>query len=136
MVYAPRGIGKTFFALETACAVASGQTFLGWKPPKPSKVLYLDGEMPAADFQQRMKAIELSRGSISDEQLMIMTPDLQQAGMLDISRFDHQQILSTIVTNNIDFIYTINGITELAISMMALIPLITIWRRMPSGPLR
>lgn len=30
MVYAPRGIGKTFFALEVACAVAKGTAFLTW----------------------------------------------------------------------------------------------------------
>ncbi|ODS23029.1 hypothetical protein AB835_11105 [Candidatus Endobugula sertula] len=99
MVYAPREVGKTFFALETAYVIATGQDFLGWKPPKPARVLYLNGEMPASDFQQRLKAIELTRGPVSDEMLRIMTPDLQQTGMPDISRFDHQQQLSNIVNN-------------------------------------
>lgn len=94
MVYAPRGVGKTFFALETACAIATGQPFLGWKPPKPARVLYLDGEMPATDLQQRLNTIELTRGPVSDEMLRIMTPDLQQSGMPDIARFDHQQLFS------------------------------------------
>jgi RecA-family ATPase len=104
MVYAPRGVGKTFFALEVACAVATGQPFLGWTPPNAANVLYLDGEMPAADLQQRLKAIELNRGSIGDDRLMIMTPDMQAAGMPDISRFDHQQTLAAIVNHQTDLV--------------------------------
>ena len=47
MLYAYRGIGKTFIALGIAAAVASGSRFLRWTAPRPRRVLYLDGELPA-----------------------------------------------------------------------------------------
>lgn len=53
MVYAARGIGKTHFALSVAYAVATGGSFGPWKARAPSKVLYLDGELPGAVMQQR-----------------------------------------------------------------------------------
>ena len=57
MVYAPRGVGKTFFALSLAWAVASGGGFLRWRAPTPRPVLYVDGEMPLALLQERLAAI-------------------------------------------------------------------------------
>ena len=57
MVYAARGVGKTFFALNVAYAVASGGSFLNWSAPKPRGVLYIDGEMPAVAMQERLANI-------------------------------------------------------------------------------
>lgn len=57
MVFSGPGIGKTFFALNVAYAVASGGRFLPWSAPKPAKVLYVDGEMSNWDMQQRLKGI-------------------------------------------------------------------------------
>ncbi|WP_156504443.1 AAA family ATPase, partial [Oleiphilus sp. HI0066] len=36
MIYAPRGIGKTFFSLNIAHAVATGTSFLGWEVKQPT----------------------------------------------------------------------------------------------------
>ena len=48
MVFAQRGIGKTYFSLSVAYAVASGGAVFGrWFAPSPARVLYIDGEMPA-----------------------------------------------------------------------------------------
>ena len=44
MVWAPPGVGKTMFCLSLALAIAGGGEFLGWKAPKPRKVLFFDGE--------------------------------------------------------------------------------------------
>jgi 5S rRNA maturation endonuclease (ribonuclease M5)/archaellum biogenesis ATPase FlaH len=57
MLYAKRGIGKTFFALELAYTIAAGGNFLSFKSPEPRKVLYIDGEMPAASMQERLGRI-------------------------------------------------------------------------------
>lgn len=57
MIHAWRGVGKTYFALEIAFAVASGGKYLGWSAPRPRPVLYLDGEMPARTMQERLAAI-------------------------------------------------------------------------------
>ena len=55
MVYASRGVGKTYFALHVACAVATGKTLMGWTVDRPCSVLYIDGEMPATDMQERLE---------------------------------------------------------------------------------
>jgi hypothetical protein len=54
LVYGPAGIGKSFFALSLAWAVASGGSFLGWQSPRPHRVLYVDGEMGAASLRERL----------------------------------------------------------------------------------
>jgi len=95
MVYAPRGVGKTFFALNVAYAVASGGGFLGWQATKPRKVLYLDGEMPANVMQARLAQIVATATSDSeDDALRFITPDLQgEQFMPDISAAAGQQAI-------------------------------------------
>jgi len=58
MIAGYRGIGKTFFSLSTAAAIASAGGFLGFRAPTARSVLYVDGEMDPGETQQRMKAIE------------------------------------------------------------------------------
>jgi putative DNA primase/helicase len=53
-LYSGRGVGKTYISLGMACAVASGGPFLRWTAPKPRKILYIDGEMPAITMKQRL----------------------------------------------------------------------------------
>lgn len=97
MIYAMRGIGKTFFGLEISYAVATGQSFLSWQAPKARRVLYLDGEMPAADLQARLSQIALVRGEVDPDYLTLLTPDLQPVGMPDLSRRDDQTWLQPTV---------------------------------------
>src|SRR6185436_4053058 len=54
LVYGPAGIGKSFFALSLAWAVATGGSFLGWRSPRPHRVLYVDGEMGTPDLRARL----------------------------------------------------------------------------------
>lgn len=59
MVFAPRGLGKSWFAMALAVAIAQGRSeFLGWKIHRQGRALYIDGEMALADVRQRF--IELS----------------------------------------------------------------------------
>ena len=53
MIYAPTGVGKSMFALSLALAIAGGGSFLDCNAPKPRTVLYVDGEMPIDDIQER-----------------------------------------------------------------------------------
>ena len=82
MIYAPRGIGKTYLALSLAYAVASGQWVFRWEAPKPRRVLYLDGEMPANTMQERLASIVAGyeREMPGPEWLRFITPDLQGLG--------------------------------------------------------
>ena len=53
MVWAGPGVGKTLLTLTLALMVAGGGTVLGWRSPKPRKVLLVDGEMSAEDLKER-----------------------------------------------------------------------------------
>lgn len=57
LLYGPRGLGKTFVAMAIARAAATGERFLGWQADRPHRVLYVDGEMAAADVRQRLVAL-------------------------------------------------------------------------------
>lgn len=54
MLWAAPGTGKTLLTLTLAVMVAGGGSVLGWKSPKPRKVLLVDGEMAAEDLQERV----------------------------------------------------------------------------------
>jgi putative DNA primase/helicase len=57
MLHAKRGVGKTYLALAIGVAVASGTALLKWTTPTARKVLYIDGEMPAAVVQDRLRSL-------------------------------------------------------------------------------
>ena len=86
LVVAKRGVGKTYFALGIAYAVATGGSFLCWKAPIAKKVLYIDGEMPASLMQERLKKI-VTMSDKHDEKdfFKLLTPDLQDQAMPDLS---------------------------------------------------
>lgn len=75
MVFAPRGIGKTHFALSVAYAVASGGTFAKWQAPQAHKVVYLDGELPGGVMKSRL-AVHLPEHPFDPNNLLTFTPDL------------------------------------------------------------
>ncbi len=95
MVFAPRGVGKTHFALGVAYAVASGGSFLGWRAPNSRKVLVIDGEMPAAALQERWAEIvaksEMSPPSGDD--VRILASDLSEFGLPDLSTEKGQEAI-------------------------------------------
>ena len=54
MVFAPRGIGKSWFAFGLGKAIATGtDTFLGWQIHEQGDVLFVDGEMSMVDLKER-----------------------------------------------------------------------------------
>src|SRR5689334_15183740 len=77
LVYGPAGIGKSFFALGIAWAVAIGGSFLGWRSPRRRRVLYVDGEMGAVALRQRLALF----GPLPDR-LELLTHD-RNASLLD-----------------------------------------------------
>ena len=101
ILFAPRGIGKTFTALSAALAVAGGATLFHWHAPNPKQVLYVDGEMPAQAMQDRL--ISLARGTDATEEairnLSIITPDMQNRPMPDLSTPAGQYALEPFLDN-------------------------------------
>jgi hypothetical protein len=57
MVWATRGIGKTWFALSLAIAVSAGKDFLGYGVPQRERVLFIDGEMSLAELKERVSSL-------------------------------------------------------------------------------
>lgn len=95
MLHAKRGIGKTHLALGMAVAVASGKQFLRWKSPKPHKVLFVDGELPASVLQQWVaEAVAAVGADEVGENLSLITPDLQEFGIPDLATLEGQAALS------------------------------------------
>ncbi len=56
-VFAPRGVGKTWFSLWLAICISKGQDFAHWKCPEAKNILYLDGEMPVGQMNDRIKSL-------------------------------------------------------------------------------
>lgn len=105
-VYAYRGVGKTFFALNVAYAVATGGEFLGWQCPIPKRVLYIDGEMPAADMQERLKSIR-DDSHLEKDNFILITPDFQDVITPNLANQESQQDLVS-YTNEADLIIVDN----------------------------
>ena len=97
MIYSIRGVGKTWMALEIAYAVASGSSFLNWKAELPSGVLYIDGEMPLSLMQERLTTIENSRKKNITDQLKILSPDVQEFGIPDLSTAEGQEKIDNLI---------------------------------------
>jgi KaiC/GvpD/RAD55 family RecA-like ATPase len=58
MVYAPRGVGKSWFCMALAVAVSEGKKrFLGWDLHGQHDVLYVDGEMAKIDLKERFEGL-------------------------------------------------------------------------------
>ena len=55
MLAAETGKGKTMLCLGIAFAMHLGRAFLHWKAGRPSRVLYIDGEMPRDLMQERIR---------------------------------------------------------------------------------
>jgi putative DNA primase/helicase len=105
MIHAPRGVGKTFFALSCAYVIGTGGEFLKFKAPEAKSVLYLDGEMPATAMQKRLRQLMFSNALVN-----IVTPDMQarDQGLINLGDPAYQKALkpdieeaSLIIVDNI-----------------------------------
>ena len=65
-VYAPRGLGKTWFSLGLATAIACKSEFGPWKLHDHAPALYVDGEMPCQSLQERLQGLG------ADEELTVL----------------------------------------------------------------
>lgn len=73
MIYAPPGIGKTFFCLNCAHAMASGKKFLKFDAKVTGPILYVDGEMDEGELQERWNNV--AKGNHHDS-IKFLTPAL------------------------------------------------------------
>lgn len=98
MIFAPRGIGKTHFAISVLYAIATGGKFAKWSAPAPRKVLHLDGELPGGVMQRRLLMhcpdVEPQQGY-----LRIFTPDLLHDGraLPDLATYEGQAAIDDMI---------------------------------------
>jgi hypothetical protein len=62
LMFGETGIGKTLFAMGMAGAISAGLPFLNWIGRRPARVMYIDGELPAETFKERMQLVAKSYG--------------------------------------------------------------------------
>lgn len=111
MMYAPRGLGKTFAGLSLAVACASGERFLKWNVLAPGGVLYVDGEMRLQEYRERL--VQFVKGELKhplhtlshetfyqffERDLSITNAEFQKA-MLDL--LDGDQAIKLVVIDNL-----------------------------------
>jgi putative DNA primase/helicase len=56
-IFAPRGVGKTWLAIDLAHGIAEGRDVGPWKHQEAKPVLYLDGEMPPDAVKSRDRGL-------------------------------------------------------------------------------
>jgi hypothetical protein len=60
-IFAPRGLGKTWFGLHLACGLTEGRDCGPWEIPKVRRVLYVDGEMHLDALRDRQRALSTAK---------------------------------------------------------------------------
>lgn len=53
-IFGERGCGKTWLGAAIACYIARGTELFDWSVDAPRNVLWIDGEMPLADYKERV----------------------------------------------------------------------------------
>ncbi len=93
MLYAPRGMGKSWLALSIGMAIASGAPLLRWTVPRPRRVLFVDGEMLLADLQTRLATLQAGLGrEIPNDGFCLLAADQTEFG-INLSSDEGQRAL-------------------------------------------
>jgi putative DNA primase/helicase len=99
MAFAWRGVGKTWFALALAYAIAIGGTFLRWKAATPRRVFYIDGEMPAIGLRERMEPIvkACEKKPPSNDHFRFLPADLHEFGLPNLATVEGQAAVDQVL---------------------------------------
>jgi DNA-directed RNA polymerase specialized sigma24 family protein len=99
MMFAWRGIGKTWFALTLAYSIATGGTFLKWKAPQPRRVFYIDGEMPAIGLRERIEPIVAAFAEYPPEKgyFRFLPADLHENGLPNLATPEGQDAVEAVL---------------------------------------
>ena len=109
MLYAPRGIGKSWLGLSVGLAVASGSPLLRWTVPRPRHVLCIDGEMPLAELQLRLASIKAGMDvAIPNDRFRILAADNTETGINLSSNEGQQGTLCTKLSASVPWLPAVN----------------------------
>jgi AAA domain/DnaB-like helicase N terminal domain len=110
IIFSPRGIGKTWFGELIAKTVSTGGRVGEWEAPRPAKVLYIDGEMPADLMRDRDKG--LGSGEVEYLNHSILFDRTEQ--VLNITESEVQEaILQKCIRDNVKLVI-IDNLSTLA----------------------
>lgn len=105
-LFAPRGLGKTWFSLGLAVAISSKKEFGPWEVYDHAPVLYVDGEMPYESIKERITALG------ADEDLHVLSHEwlFDQTGeVLNLTDVSAQNAITTHCINlGVKFIFLDN----------------------------
>ena len=95
MIHAWRGVGKTHVMLGMAAAQASGGKFLNWQAPKPSRVVYVDGEMADINIQQWLRDAVEQEGmpALQFGMFNLIARDRQSRGIPSLLSYEGQGLI-------------------------------------------
>jgi putative DNA primase/helicase len=100
MLFAERGIGKTWVGLNIAHAVSGGGSYLRWQARSPRRVVYIDGEMPARALQERYAAAIAGSGFAAPEaNFRLVAADMQPDGLPDLADASAQRFYDNEIQN-------------------------------------
>ncbi len=102
MIFGPRGIGKTYFALSLAISLATGNPFLKWPVSKPAGVLVVDGEMALTDLRDRLRSMLHCKPSAPQEVLSHEYVFNEHQRDLDLGCEEWQGLLKTYLEKHPD----------------------------------
>lgn len=99
MIFAERGIGKTWIALNLAYCMASAGSFLRWYATQTRRVLYIDGEMPGRVLKDRLELIiESTPFTIDGDNIKFIAADFQPNGLPDLVSEEGQKFYDEHIT--------------------------------------
>lgn len=93
MIYARRGVGKTFAAQALAWAVVTGTQWLRFPVDRPTGVLYIDGEMPREDLQTRFANLAAGSEEQQLKPLRLLSEDINDQGLPSLATAEGQRII-------------------------------------------
>ncbi len=112
LLYGQPKVGKTFLAIQLACALATGKRFLKWEVKQKRKVLYVNFEMGERVFAERISKFLEQPGTDLGEEDLVRHFDSQIADSLTFTvsprRMDlcaqQQELAKLIAEHSPDFI--------------------------------
>lgn len=107
MFYAKAGVGKTWFALDIAKAVSSGSTLFSGPTGKyqcaQAGVLYIDGEMPAIEMQQRLRSLDIPMGPSPLKLLSSELLSIEEKPIPNITTGEWRDSIKTFLRNHPEY---------------------------------
>jgi hypothetical protein len=113
--FAYRGTGKTLLWLSMGFHLAAGKSFADFEIPTPTKVVYIEGELPESQIQSRAIALSTGLEIPSGNFTLIARSRLPEGAKLDISTEGGRAAITGIVKQHDGEVLILDGLKSLGI---------------------